>query len=484
MQSISLGEWVAEHEQDKIYEYYVETKHITNLIKNEHNIIVGRKGCGKTASFYYLNDYFSSDVRNVMCAIKPSGFQIDALLYLLKSARENYQIHYLVETSWKFLIFTEIARSFYERISQRPIYAQSEKEQEFIHYVATHKAIILSDFSSRLENKLTSLQGEFDVILAASQSEFMAKIAEHLHNTILYEIRDFLSDIAPKNGRIVVLVDNLDKSWKVNNDLVILSEWVLGLLSVAGRIAGDISVVKSKGTKVDFTMTIFLRSDILKRVLQSSREPDKIGRTELVYDDEEVLLRIIDERYEVLNQENSKSFNFWEHYIVDYVGNESVKSFIFSRVFPRPRDLLIFISKAKDTAVARGHARIEEADLLEAHEQYSKWVLSSLFVENGVTQEQMEDFIYQLAGNTQIVSKDSIIIAMQLASIDSSLDEKVDYFIDHLVALSILAREISTDKFIFEYDLNVSKRNKIFASKTPSQRFKIHNALLPVLELR
>jgi nucleoside-triphosphatase THEP1 len=453
-------------------------------LKNEHNIIVGRKGCGKTASFYYLNDYFSKDVRNVMCVIKPNSFQIDALLYLLRQARENFQIYYLVESSWKFLIFTEIARAFYERISVRPLYALTPREQEFLEYIESHKDIVLIDFSARLETKLQALQKEFDSVLGASQHDFMAKVSEHLHNTTLYEIRDFVSDLAPKSGRIVVLIDNLDKSWKVNNDLGLLSEWVLGLLSVSGRIASDISVVKSKGASVEFTLTIFLRTDILNRVLQASREPDKIERTELTYDDMEILFRIVEERYEVLNTENSKEFDFWRHYVADHVQGEKVKDFIFARVFPRPRDLLRFISHAKDMAVARGHAKIEEADLIKAHELYSEWVLSSLFVENGITQAQMEDFIYQLAGNSQIISEGAVITAMELTGIDTGEGEKIDYFIDHLVALSILGREVSENVFMFEYDLSVNKRNKIVASRAQLRRYKIHNALTPALQLK
>jgi hypothetical protein len=483
LQTISFGEWIAEHEKYKIAEYYVEPKHIDSLLKSEHNIIVGRKGCGKTASFYYLEERFSNDVRNIVCSIKPNSFEIDALLVLLRLAQEDYQKYYLIETSWKFLIYTQIASSLYERISNRPSHSLSQTEKEFIIYVDSRKSIILSDFSSRLELQLAALNEELSNLFTESQDKFRNKISERLHNTVLYDIRSFIALLAPKSGKIVVLIDNLDKSWKVNNNLALLSQWVLGLLSVSGRLATEISYVKKKQTSVEFSLTIFLRTDILKRIIRDAREPDKIEKTELKYDDKEMLFMILDERFVTLNEEYESSDEFWRDFICDNVKNQGTQDFIFSKIYPRPRDLLLFMRYAKDTAVARGHSTIEELDLLKAHEQYSEWILSSLFGENGITQEQMENFVYNLIGNSQIVQESDVLTAMALADIDAKDSASIDYFIDHLVALSILGREISTDEFFFEYDLNVDRRNKIMASRLPARRYRIHNALVPALRL-
>jgi hypothetical protein len=483
LQSISFGEWIAEHEKHKIADYYVEPKHIDSLLKNEHNIIVGRKGCGKTASFYYLEERFSRDVRNIVCSIKPNSFEIDALLVLLRMAQEDYQKYYLIETSWKFLIYTEIAASLYDRIYNRPPHSLTQAEKEFLTYVDSKKSIILSDSSSRLELQLATLQEELGEVFSESQEKFRNKISEHLHNTVLYEIRSFIAVLAPKSGRIVVLIDNLDKSWKVNSNLALLSQWVLGLLSVSGRLSTEISYIKKKQTTVEFSLTIFLRTDILKRIIRDAREPDKLEKTELKYDDKEMLFMILDERFVTLNEDYESSDEFWENFICKRIKDQDTQDFIFSKVYPRPRDLLLFMRHAKDTAVARGHSTIEESDLLKAHEQYSEWILSSLFVENGITQDQMETFVYNLLGNPQVVPESEVLTAMGLADIDTSDPSKIDYFIDHLVALSILGREVSCDDFVFEYDLNVDRRNKILASKMPARRYKIHNALVPALRL-
>ncbi|UOQ97672.1 nucleotide-binding protein [Hymenobacter sp. 5317J-9] len=483
LQTISFGEWIAEHESSKIYDYYVQIKHIKSLVKNEHNIIVGRKGCGKTASFYFLEQELSSDVRNVVCVIKPISFEIDGLLVLLRASGEDFQKHYLIEAVWKFLIYTEVAKSLYERVANKPLYSLSIQEQDFLDYVNRHQQTILPDFSTRMEVQLEKLKELFASLVEDTQQRFKERISELLHDTILFDIRAHIAEIAPKSGRIIVLIDNLDKSWRKDNDLPVLSQWILGLLSVTGRIAKEISFIKQKQINVAFNLTIFLRSDILRHIMKSAREPDKIEKSELTYDDKEILLRILNERFVQLNPKHSDASEFWDKYISHSVADEIIDDYIFNRIFPRPRDLIYFIRQAKDTAVARGHSIIESSDVEKAYLLYSEWVLTSLFVENGVTQQQMENFMYNLAGNTTVLCEEDIVTAMQLANIDDGDDKSREHFIDHLVALSILGREVTANNFVFEYDLNVDLRNKILAGKLSVRRFRVHNAIVPALRL-
>ena len=45
-QRIKFGEFLAEHEIDDLSDYYVETFNLDELIKNDYNIVIGRKGTG------------------------------------------------------------------------------------------------------------------------------------------------------------------------------------------------------------------------------------------------------------------------------------------------------------------------------------------------------------------------------------------------------------------------------------------------------
>jgi Cdc6-like AAA superfamily ATPase len=483
LQSIAMGEYIAEHEISRLYSYYVDVRRTTSLVKYEHNIVVGRKGCGKTAALYYLTEELRRDVRNVVCVMTPISFQLSALIALIRASAADYQKEYLIEVSWKFLVYTEIARTFHERVSARPDYARTAHEAAFLDFVAEHRYLILEDLSDRLEIQLSGISSDYENILQINPKAYKERISEDLHGTVLSKLRSFFVDLAPKVGKIIVLMDNLDKSWSRHEELPVLSKCILGLLSVSGRMARDLAVVKSKQANLDFHLTIFLRTDIFKAVVRNAREPDKLENTELQYNDQEMLFRILDERLEILNPTLGSSASFWERYIVTKVLGRPTKDYLFEAILPRPRDLIFFIREAHDVAVARGHHRIEEIDVLEGYSRYSNWVKVELNVEDDILEARINDFLDTLSGLTQIhAHQDLVKLAIDTGVVSNSLEAET--FLDSLVALSVLGREVEDGEFVFEYDFTVDRNNKIRAERRLVKNFKVHNALVPKLHLR
>lgn len=479
LQKINFGEFIAEHESENLFDYYIETSHSQNLIKSEHNIIIGRKGTGKTATLYFLEQTLSRDVRNHICLIKPVNFEIDGLISLYNNMKDEFEKGYMIEAIWKFLIYTEIAKSFYELIKRKPIYAKKNDENLFLEFIEKHHNIILTDFSTRLEQQITELHN----INEQNQGDFRIKISEILHDNIILELKTHIVKNIHKNGKLVVLIDNLDKSWRKDNNIMILSKFILGLLGVVGRIAKDFRVHKNNNFKFSFHLTIFLRSDIFKFIMNSAREPDKIEYTRLSWNDKETLLRIIESRFEKLTSLNVTASDLWEKYVVDKVTNLNTKDFIINNIFPRPRDLIYFLSSAKNLAVSRGHSKISEDDLISAYKEYSNWVFKSIIVENSITINQMEDFMYNLMGEKQILTEEYIQTIAIKSNINVSTKELLEKFIDHLVSLSVFGREIKDSKFEFEYEFDNDFKLKALSSKMGVKRFKIHNALIAYLEM-
>ena len=139
--------------------------------------------------------------------------------------------------------------------------------------------------------------------------------------------------------------------------------------------------------------------------------------------------------------------DLWEKFIDKIVKGEDTKGFIMNNIFPRPRDLIYFLSSAKNLAVSRGHSKITEEDIISAYTDYSNWVFKSIIVENGITIKQMEDFMYNLMGENQIQTEESIKNIAIRSNIDVSTKELLDKFIDHMVSLTILGREIRRINF-------------------------------------
>jgi len=485
-QKIRFGEILAENESEELADYYVQTFDILTLTKNDYNIVIGRKGTGKTATLYYLKSCLENNAKNHICLIKPINFEIDALVKILQVSSEEYEKSYLFESTWKFVIYTEVAKSIYDKISLKPIYALTEIENKFKEFIDNNSDFFSKDFSERLEGELENIRQANIVDTGEKFSEFKIKLAEIMHEDMLPKIRNLLAELFNKEQKISVLIDNLDKSWKEGNKLSLQSEWILGLLGVTSTVVKELSSFRIKGQpkKIDFHLTIFLRSDIFKYILREAREPDKVEYTNLLnLGDKDVLFRIIEQRFIELSLNGIFTKKLlWEKYIVETVENISVKEYIYDKLIPRPRDIIYFFKKAHENAVARGHLKIEEDDIKSAYKDYSSWVFTSMLVESEITVDEIKEFLYQLVGSTNIVNKEALYLAMCEAKLSES-EDKLNYLIEHLSTLSILGKEVSENQFEFEYAFDRKDFINAKSKKLNSNRYKIHNALMPHLEL-
>lgn len=479
IQKIRFGEYIAEHESEDIYDYYVNTTHEENILKSEYNIIIGRKGSGKTATFYYLQSLLNRDVRNQIISIKPINFEIDGLIVLLEGLNSEFEKGFIIESIWKLLLYTEVIKNIYQSIVDKPSYALEQIDSDIIEFVERHNNIILNDFSTRLEQALKSLEVDTN---ATEQGKFREYISEKLHSEVIGKLKQMIIAYMSKKTKLVILIDNLDKNWTKGKNIELTSKFIYGLLGVIGRIAKELKGNPKNPNKFGINLVIFLRSDIFKNILLYAREPDKIEYTRLRWNDHEILFRIVDTRLELLSDKDvQNSESFWEKLIVNRIDGIDVKTFILSCIIPRPRDIIYFLNCAKNKAVSRGHEIITKDDIFSAYSDYSSWVFQSVLVENGITMNQMEAFLYSTIGESSILTKDDIIKYMGNSNIPID-DDNVNYFIDFLCNLSFLGREVRTLEFEYEYDFENDAKIKVLAGKLNSNRFKIHNAFIPFLE--
>ena len=479
LHNISFGEFLAEHERDKLYEYYVETTASSELIKHDYNIVVGRKGSGKTATLFYIEEYLNEDHRNHVCVIKPISFELEGILHILSTTPENFEKSYLIESAWKLVIYSEVARSIYEKIKGKHIYAINEKENEFINFVERNQEIFFQDFYERIEGNLKVIN---EVIKKSDHDNFKVKVSEIMHVKFLSEIRDQIISVYDKS--IYVLIDNLDKSWKKESNIEYQSRWILGLLGLTSRIIREFTSSKRDRKNIDFHLTIFLRSDIFHHILRYAREPDKVGYSKLKVEDKETLFRIVEERFVELSIGELAYEDLWDNYLPSDINGVDVKTFIYDNILPRPRDILFFFTKIKEIAILRGHKRFEQEDVKDAYKEYSEWVFSSILVENGITIKQMEDFMYELVGEKAILDKNDLLLKAEDSNIKFKDDQSKEKFLDHLVSLSIIGREVRKDQYAFAYDLENDRKSKVLSRKLGTNRFRLHNALISALECK
>jgi hypothetical protein len=71
LQSLSIGDPRAENEMTTLDRYYLRIDQFDRALRGEVNLVVGRKGSGKTALFIRLRDKTRADKRNVVVDLKP-----------------------------------------------------------------------------------------------------------------------------------------------------------------------------------------------------------------------------------------------------------------------------------------------------------------------------------------------------------------------------------------------------------------------------
>lgn len=73
LQSLQIGDPTAENEMTTLAGYFLATDQYSRALRGEVNLVVGRKGAGKTALFLQVRDKIRSDKRNIVLDLKPEG---------------------------------------------------------------------------------------------------------------------------------------------------------------------------------------------------------------------------------------------------------------------------------------------------------------------------------------------------------------------------------------------------------------------------
>jgi hypothetical protein len=445
LRNIAIGDPIAEFEAEEVPDYFVPTAAYNEALRSRHSIFVGRKGTGKTASFYKLSEELRADPRNHICIVKPIDYELEGLMAMLAQQLAVGDKGYLIESFWKFLLFTELAKSVYEEILGKPkYYERTEPEVQLCAFVEEQRSLITPEFSLRLEavvHRLGNLSSE-------GESEARrATISERLHSEMLARLRVLLGGALHLKEKVAILVDNLDKSWDQHTNLELLSDLLFGLLSVSTRVASEFS--RERRGSVNLSLTLFLRSDIYAAMIKFVRERDKLPVRRISWQDPEMLRRVVEERFLKSGADFPPA-----------VQGIPIRDYLVSATLPRPRDLIFLVKAALEFAVNRGHGRIDEADLLSAQLEYSRFALNSVVAEGAPRVPEIDDLLLEFARAREIVDRDNIIVAMRRAGIN---EIRLAEIVDLLTELTFLGPETTPGRFDFINDEDSLMKTRVMA---------------------
>ncbi|MBN8592894.1 MAG: hypothetical protein J0M33_14105 [Anaerolineae bacterium] len=487
LKRIDLGQYVAEDEQSRLSEYFIESPMFSEALStSQYGIFVGRKGSGKTANLYriaeYLRNMFKSPYH--VCVIKPIDYQVNGIFEIYERVLPQSTTSNLVETIWKSLIYTEIARSIYFEIdSQIGLRQLSKEDMEYIEYFEDKQQLIHDGFAVRLETILEQVKG---IDLSGTIKSQEVNVAQALHNRLIPDLRAQIGQVLSNSDKekIFVLVDNLDKSWSRQSNLQMLSEFLFGLLSAADAISKDFQRSSSRVNSIDLSLIIFLRSDIFHYIIPNTRERDKFKHTYLNWNDKDLLKLVIEKRIKSSLDPKDRDIDVWREYFVGRINGSPVNDYLVGKIIPRPRDIIFLTKRALSHAINHEHDRIEADDIELAEKDYSQYAWYTLISETEATYPEIESILIEFAGSTEIVTYEQIESYITNSKVEV---KDIRALIDLLCEATFLGLETRPDDF--EYIYQDSKREilKTLARKVTdhikSERFKIHVAFHPFLEI-
>ena len=405
LRSLRLGSHVAEDEAASLSDYFVETRPYTEVLRGGVRLFVGRKGAGKTANLLHAASDLSADARNVVCVIKPPAYELASLLRLLRRFKEKDEKGFLIESMWKYLLWSELARTAASRIrEQRAVIVPATPEWNLVEAVGNERDLVLEEFSIRLERAVEDL---LPIDIETGVAAGRAAISEALHETRIRALVALLAEALSGKHRVAILVDNLDKAWTRDSDLGELSQFVLGLLS-AMRLIGLELQKRGKGRQpLGVSLAVFLRSDIYSHVTRTAREPDKLAVSTLDWNDQDLLLRVLEERYAIAT--GAQGQELWKRLFCPFVDFTPTRDWFFYAVLPRPRDMLYLANASITNAVNRRRDQVQPQDVKDARLAYSTYAFESLLVEGEPDLPQMESVLYEFAASPSIQPQSEVL---------------------------------------------------------------------------
>lgn len=337
-----------------LLKYFVNTGSYNRLIKKQKNIIIGRKGSGKSALKIKLNDYFSNQKNTYVVNITPSDSLFDGLKQT-PDLTESYGRELFFKEMW---INHIVVNSLIQFGDEQKGKLNNDPSIVYAREIAIRKIDAKRDFIESISNLLDKLKS---IKLGKIGIEFEKKIRDI---TNIEAHRHHLEELSKKNN-FIILVDDLDLGWdnsSLSNDVI------LGLLAACDSL-------KQKTNNIH--LFVFIREDMYNIIMKNTTHSDKYRDVERIKWEQENLTELLKERLKFnLSSSFPNETDYFSKVFPSSVGRSKIENWLIERTLNRPRELLqlsrIYTESLEESLEPN-------AEILKRSEiTYSQWKLEDL----------------------------------------------------------------------------------------------------------
>jgi hypothetical protein len=480
LQVLDIGEPTAENEMTTLGNYYLPVDQFGRTLQGAANLVVGRKGSGKTALFIQVRDKIRSDKRNVVIDLKPEGYQLirlkeDILSYLSGGSRQH-----LITAFWEYLLLLEVAYKLLEK--DKVVHRYNHNITELYRDLEkTYKRENFSsegDFSERLLVLSNQISSGYKTRYGTESGNKLSndQVARLLYAHDIRDLREKISKYVEQKQQVWVLFDNLDKGWSTKG-VDEIDAIVLRCLVDAGRkVERD---MRKEGHR--FHCVVFVRNDVYEYLMQHSSDYGKEMRAVMDWTDPDQLREML--RLRLVSglgaPETTPFEKIWREVCVSHYRGEETSSFIIDRSLMRPRNVLKLFSYSRGFANNFSRQAISEDDIEKGLNVYSQDLLVELSHELVDVFPGARDLLYYFLDAKQVLTVEDLQKFLLNAGVD---ENDFGLVIDFLLYYGIIGlRTEQGDQYIFNvnYDPKVLQIRAELAGA--DGKFVINPAFCPAL---
>lgn len=485
LQLLQIGDPTAENEMTTLGSYFLRTDQYSKAVRGEVNLVVGRKGAGKTALFIQIRDKTRADKRNVVLDLKPEGYQLlklkeDILAHLTQGAS-----HHLVTAFWEYLILLEITYKLLEK-DQTAHKFNHEIRDLYLELEQTYKTegySVEGDFSERLLALSQRIAQDYVQRFGNTEGIKLStdQVTQLVYSHDVRLLRRQVSAYLEHKQGVWVLFDNLDKGWSTQG-VDAVDAMVLRCLIDAGRkVERD---MRKDGHTVH--CLVFIRNDVYEHLMRQSADYGKEMRVVLDWTDPDMLRELLRLRLISGLPSDSAKLTFeqiWPQLCISHYKGEETSAYIIERSLMRPRNVIKMFSHAKGFAANLAHQKIQESDLEKGVRAYSQDLLVELDHELTDVFPDSRDLLYHFIDAEPRLTGSALAKLIASAGIAESDIQRV---IDFLLYYGILGIQDSMEHVYYIFGVNYDlKVLQIRAARAGGDAVYVMNpAFRPALGIR
>jgi hypothetical protein len=425
---LAIGDPTAENEMTTLSNYYISTDEYLRALRGEVNLVVGRKGSGKTALFVQLRDTKRNRRSNIVVDLKPEGYQLVKLKERVLDFLTVGAQQHLITALWEYILLLEITYKVLEK--DREVHLRDHRLTT--HYVALREQYgdtVLSqegDFRERLSKLSDQLIHEFFKRFGSKGSQASQdsrlnittnQVTEVLYQHDIRKLYEALVRYLLLKEEVWLLFDNIDKGWNVEGisaeDIVILR----CLVNASRKIEREFS-----GREIQFHSIVFVRDDVYSLLMQGSTDYGKEMRASLDWSDMALLGDVLRRRITVsLNGARAdRNAPAQPQVCISHYKGEPWLDFMVGQSLMRPRNLLKLFRYSLGYAINLGHQRIEAEDITRGLRTYAQDLVIEVDRELGDVFPQARRLVYEFSEENTEFSHEDLSTLIQCTGLDEA----------------------------------------------------------------